>query len=81
MYSVRNCAIDTHILNKLKCFIYLLVLSTCSTNKFLFVLSFFSYQRTTRGVTCDVWAGLYLDDEANRNFTIEWYFTQVNFTF
>ncbi|XP_045176835.2 uncharacterized protein LOC123537251 [Mercenaria mercenaria] len=32
--------------------------------------------RLSRGVTCDVWAGLYLDVEANRNFTIEWYFTQ-----
>lgn len=34
--------------------------------------------RLSRGVTCDVWAGLYLDEEANRNFTIEWYFTQDN---
>lgn len=26
---------------------------------------------------CDVWSGMYVDPDAGRNFTIEWYFTKV----
>ncbi|GAB1602719.1 uncharacterized protein LOC115212067 isoform X2, partial [Argonauta hians] len=36
--------------------------------------------RQVRSVICDVWAGTQLEEDSNTEITVEWYFTQKNWT-
>ncbi|XP_029636736.1 uncharacterized protein LOC115212067 isoform X2 [Octopus sinensis] len=67
----------------------LFVEGSSSKLKMTDALSFFYLKKSTfeyigmrqlRGVLCNVWAGYHFDEDSRENTTIEWYFTQKNWT-